>query len=92
MLAFPPMELEEATNIENRIEVWRPSFSYLCTIDTLVSIWNLLWEYQAILILPLVLVVWIAVRGYDLGKWIGRKTRKKDKEIQELNHEEESPT
>lgn len=52
-------------------------FPYLYPIDTLVSIWNFLWEYQAILVFPIALVLWIVVRGYDLGKWVRKKAKGK---------------
>ena len=56
-------------------------------MDTLVGIWNFLWEYQVVLVFPLILVVWIAVRGYDLGKWLRNKWRKKGRETPLSNPE-----
>ena len=47
-------------------------------METAVAIWNFLWENQAILVLPVALILWIVVRGYDLGKWISKKSRKKE--------------
>ena len=46
-------------------------------METAVAIWNFLWENQAILVLPLALILWIVVRGYDVGKWVSKKARKK---------------
>lgn len=31
---------------------------------------------------PVVLVIWIVVRGYDLGKWVRKKARKSQSESQ----------
>jgi hypothetical protein len=44
-------------------------------MDTAVSIWNLLWEYQIHIVVVIVFLIWIVVRGSDLGKWIWRKLR-----------------
>jgi hypothetical protein len=63
----------------------RQQFSPLCVVeliamDTAVNIWNLLWEFQVPIVVLLVLIVWLLVRGSDLGKWIIRKLRGKSKD------------
>lgn len=45
-------------------------------METTVSIWNLLWDYQVHIAVILVLVVWLVVRGSDVMRWVIRLFRR----------------
>ncbi len=46
-------------------------------METVVNIWNLLWDEQILIAVVIVLVIWLLVRGSDVLRWIGRKLRGK---------------
>lgn len=60
-------------------------------MDILLGFWSFLMENQIFLAFPIILVVWLVVRGYDLGKWIRRKVKKTPPLTEEALNSEGEP-
>lgn len=53
-------------------------------MEIVYAIWNFLWENQIFIAFAIVLVLWLAIRGFDLFRWIlGKRKKKKEGENEE---------
>ena len=44
------------------------------------AIWNFLWENQLYVAFAIVLILWLAIRGFDMFRWLFGKKKAKAKE------------
>jgi|GEM_PF-5942948 len=59
-------------------------------MDAILGFWAFLMENQVFLAFPIILVIWLIVRGYDLGKWIRKKARNAPSDSQEVQDHQAS--